>query len=199
MSVVAVVVATGCGGSSGSARAAPSRAPRLALDAPGAIRRPTPLPAVTLRNYDGRRVSLRRLAGRAVFVTFVYSHCPDTCPLIVSKMRAAQSLLGPRAPRMRVVAISVDPAQDTPGAVRRFLARRRMTGHMDYLLGTRSQLKPVWAKFGVRAKRLSNRPEDVEHAAPIYGVTGSGAIAALYPANFKPRWIAHDAPVLASH
>jgi hypothetical protein len=33
----------------------------------------------------------------------------------------------------------------------------------------------------------------------VYGITGSGKIATLYPSNFKPQWVAHDVPLLAAH
>ena len=39
---------------------------------------------------------------------------------------------------------------------------------------------------------------EVGHSAFVYGVTGKGAVLALYPSNFQPKWIAHDAPLLAA-
>jgi protein SCO1/2 len=193
--MAAVYALAGCGGSS----SAGAHTTAVRYDAPGRISPAKPAPPTSLMNYDGQRVTFASLRGRAVVVTFVYSHCPDTCPLIVRKLRTAQALLGSARSRLQIVAISTDPAQDTPGAVRRFLRRRGMLGRMDYLLGSPSMLHKAWAAWGVGAKRISAKPEDVEHSALIYGVTGSGRVTTLYPPSFKPQWIAHDVPLLASH
>src|SRR5487761_2182367 len=74
-------------------------------------------PAIALRNYLGRPVTLAQYRGRAVLVTFLDTHCPDVCPLIASNLRVALNMLGPRAREAQVIAISVDPRGDTPGAV----------------------------------------------------------------------------------
>lgn len=194
---IAAVTLAGCGGDSGTPRAG-STARRVPYDAPLTVSPPRPAPPTSLRNYDGRKVSLAGLRGKAVLITFVYTHCPDTCPLIVSKLRTVQALLGRARSRVQVVAVSTDPAQDTAGAVRHFLAARGMLGRMDYLLGSRSALERVWSSWGVAAKRVSPKPADVEHSAMIYGVAANGSVTTIYPANFKPRWMVHDVPLLAS-
>ncbi|MBV9337340.1 MAG: SCO family protein [Solirubrobacterales bacterium] len=61
------------------------------------IRPEKPEPPLALRDYTGGRVNLRAFRGKAVLVTFVYTHCPDVCPLIVSNLTAAQRQLGARA------------------------------------------------------------------------------------------------------
>lgn len=194
LALVIAAAASGCGGSS-SARTPTN----VKYDAPGRIRPPKPAPPLSLRNYDGRPVSLAQFRGHAVLVTFVFAHCPDTCPLIVSKLRTARALLGHSKSKLQIIAVSTDPAQDSPAIVRRFLARRGMLGKMDYLLGGRKALRGVWSAWGVAAKRVSPQPEDVEHSAMIYGISGSGRVTTLYPADMDPQWVAHDVPVLASH
>lgn len=189
-----LIVTVGCGSSKPRR---PSHAP-VRYDAPIKVSPPKPAPSVVLRNYDGRVVNLATLRGKAVLVTFVFTHCPDTCPLIISNLRAAQALLGSRKQRVQMVAISTDPAQDTPATVRRFLARRGMLGRMDYLLGNRRALQRVWSAWGVSAKRVSSTPAAVEHSAMVFGIGAHGNVRTLYPANFKPQWIAHDVPLLAS-
>jgi protein SCO1/2 len=121
--------------------------------------RPAGIPVFdfTLRDQDGHRISTRSLRGRPVIVTFIYAHCKDTCPITVQQIRGALDDLGQKVP---VIAVSVDPKGDTPSAARGFLLRQHMTGRMEYLLGTRAQLKPVWRHFFVR-EQLPNE----EHTA----------------------------------
>jgi protein SCO1/2 len=159
-----------------------------------------PAPPLSLRNALGREVNIDQYRGKAVLVTFVYTHCPDVCPLIVGNLRTAQSELGPRAEDLQIIAVSADPDGDTPVAIARFLKARLMTERMEYLIGSRSELEKVWSDWGVvsRASPKKNDPDFVEHSALIYGVSAGGRITTLYPAQFDPAQIVHDVPILAS-
>jgi protein SCO1 len=152
-------------------------------------------PALALRNYTGRRVDLRALRGKAVLVTFVYTHCPDVCPLIVSDLAAAQHQLGAAARGLQIVAVTVDPKNDTARSVRNFLAERDATGTMDYLIGSRKQLEPVWKAWGI-AVTVNNYEDTKAHSALVFGITSAGKIADVYPSNFTPAQIVHDVPLL---
>jgi protein SCO1/2 len=188
---VLLVVPSSCGGggTAGSTK----------LDA-GEIKPAKPAPEIALRNWNGRPLRLAQYRGKAVLLTFIYDHCPDTCPLIVSKLHTALTELGTQASDVRVVAVSVDPKGDTPTTVKRFLREHLMLGRMDYLIGTKKQLEPVWKAYGIAVEASPDTRENssrVGHTALIYGVTGSGKILALYDSLVKPREIAHDAPLLA--
>lgn len=197
LALAAAAVAAGCGSSSSTGSATAGKRPAARYDAPVSLgaRRAPPL---ALRNYDGRPVSLRALRGRAVLVTFIYVHCPDVCPLIVGNLHTALGRLGPEARKVAIVAVSTDPVGDTPKTVRKFLRAHQMTGRMYYLLGSARRLRRVWARWGIAAKRDPKNPEFVAHSALIYGITGSGRMPVAYPSNFKPDWVAHDVPLLAS-
>jgi len=160
---------------------------------------PQPAPALALRNYNGEAVNINRYRGKAVLVTFLYTNCPDVCPIIASNLRVAQNLMAPaESAKVRVIAVSVDPRGDTPKAVAAFLARHEMTGRMQYLIGNAHELARVWKAWGVGSERDAQQPQLVNHSGIIYGVSASGKITTLYPANFSPREIAHDAVLLAS-
>jgi len=155
-------------------------------------------PAIALRNYLGRPVTLAQYRGRAVLVTFLYTNCPDICPLIASNLRVALNQLGPRAAEAQVIAISVDPRGDTPGAVARFLREHQMTGRMQYLIGSAGELGRTWAAWGVGATRDAGQPQLVSHSALIYGVSAGGRLTTVYPSSFEPAEIVHDVPRLAA-
>jgi protein SCO1 len=157
-----------------------------------------PAPETTLPNYTGQPVSLGSLRGRPLLVTFLYTHCPDVCPLIASNLGVTLKELGPKAAdRVNIVAISVDPKGDTPAAVAKFLAERDMSGKMDYLIGDAGQLGPVWESWNVGSEADAANPEFIAHSALVYGVSSSGKLVTIYPANFKPSQIVHDLPKLA--
>ncbi len=155
-------------------------------------------PPIQLRNYLGQPVSLTRYRGKAVLVTFLYTNCPDVCPLITSNLRVALNLLGPKAADVQIIAVSVDPRGDTPAAVARFLAAHAMTGRMQYLIGSAEALGQTWSAWGVGATREADQPQLIAHSALVYGITASGKVKTVYSATFEPSQIAHDVPRLAA-
>jgi protein SCO1/2 len=158
-----------------------------------------PAPPLSLRNYLGEAVNINRYRGKAVLLTFLYVHCPDVCPIITSNLRVAQNLMGPAtASKVQVISVSVDPRGDTPRTVAAFLAHHEMTGRMKYLIGSAPQLAAVWSAWGVGSERDTQSPELVNHSGLVYGVSASGKVTTIYPANFVPKEIAHDALLLAS-
>jgi protein SCO1/2 len=184
----------GCGGSGSDATA---RAPSYDGAVASHITRAPPL---KLDDSLGRPVDIANYRGKAVLVTFIYDHCPDICPTIVGNLHTAQQELGGSANKLQIVAVSVDPKGDTPKTVKAFLAQHQMTGRMQYLIGSRAQLEKVWAAWHIvsRSSPSAGVPDAVEHSALIYGISGKGKLTTLYPANFKPRQIVHDVPLLAS-
>jgi protein SCO1/2 len=196
--VVAIVAAAGCGSSTPAKPAAAAVLTTASYDAPAQLSPPRQAPDFSLHDSTGKLVHFSQFRGKAVLLTFIYDHCPDVCPLIVANLHNALVKLGARARDVQVVAVSVDPRGDTPQTVKAFLAAHEMTGRMEYLIGSLKELTPVWRKYGIQAQGSPDSRE-VSHTALVYGITGSGKMLALYPANFKPAWIVHDAPLLATN
>jgi protein SCO1/2 len=155
-------------------------------------------PPLHLENYLGTPVNIASYRGKAVFVTFLYTHCPDVCPLIASHLHTALTMMPASERRqLAIIAVSVDPRGDTPKTVAQFLHTHEMTGLMQYLIGSSAVLHGVWSAWDVASHSQADDPELLAHSALIYGITGHGKIAVIYPANFGPREIVHDAPLLA--
>jgi protein SCO1/2 len=166
----------------------------------GSLASPAELePPLHLRNYKGKQVNIKQFLGKAVFVTFLYTKCPDVCPIIASNLGVALNLMGStKASGVQMVAVSVDPRGDTPKSVEVFLQRHGMSGRMQYLIGSARELARVWKAWGVGSEQDAQQPQLVNHSGLVYGVSASGKITTLYAANFAPREIVHDAPLLAS-
>jgi len=199
---IALLIA-GCGGSGNATSSHQSGAQSTTSSAKFAGTAAIPLkpaPPLALEDSLGRRINLEQYRGKAVLVTFIYTHCPDVCPLIVGNLHTAQAELGSEAKKLQIIAVSVDPKGDTPKTIKSFLQARRMTGRMEYLIGSRPQLEKVWGDWFIVSKTSPKKssPDLVAHSALIYGVSASGKITTLYPANFKPAQIVHDVPILVS-
>jgi protein SCO1 len=203
LSLLALVVIAGgvalltVGGS--SVQRARIQAKQAAFDAQGLFTPVATAPPLALRNYLGQPVNIDSYRGKAVLVTFLYTNCPDVCPLITSNLRVAQNLMGPSvSSKVQMIAVSVDPRGDTPKAVAAFLARHEMTSRMQYLIGSASQLARVWKAWGVGSERDAQQPQFINHSGLIYGITASGKRMTVYDASFQPAEIAHDVPLLAA-
>jgi protein SCO1/2 len=192
------VAAVAIGGQS-SEHAKRAQAQAHHFDAAEVLEPPKPAPALDLRNYTGQPVNIDSYRGKVVLVTFLYTTCPDVCPLIASDLRIALNEMGPKlASKVQVIAVSVDPRVDTPKSVAAFLARHGMTGRMKYLIGSARELARVWKAWGVGSEQDVDQPQFVSHTGVVYGVTASGKRLTLYQAEFVPSEIAHDVPLLAS-
>ncbi len=158
----------------------------------------SPAPPLQLHNYLGQPVNIDSYRGRAVLVTFLYTNCPDVCPLITASLHATLELLGARSSQVQIIAVSVDPRGDTRAAVGAFLARHKMTGRMLYLTGSARELARVWKAWGVGSERDSQQPQFINHSGLVYGISASGKRTTVYAANFIPAELAHDVPLLAA-
>jgi protein SCO1/2 len=152
----------------------------------GSTRPPgTRLPDFELANQDGEAVTAADLRGEPVVVTFIYSTCEDTCPGQVQSIRGALDDLDRD---VSVIGVSVDPANDTPARARTFVLEQSMTGRMDFLLGSREELEPLWEAFGIAPQR-----EGREHSAYTVLVDGEGRQRLGFPASMlTPSALAHD-------
>ena len=160
-----------------------------------------PAPALALDNYLGQPVNIDEYRGKAVLVTFLYTHCPDVCPLIASMLHTAlEEMSSSERREVQIIAVSVDPRGDTPATVGQFLAAHEMTGQMQYLIGSAGVLRPVWKDWGVAAaaQAAADDPDLVAHTALVYGITARGKITVIYPSNFSPGEIVHDVKILSA-
>jgi protein SCO1/2 len=147
-------------------------------------------PEFVLRDQDGARATMEDYRGRPVVVTFVYSTCDDTCPALVDQVRGALDDTGLDVP---LLAVSVDPANDTEARARRFLNERRMTGRARFLLGSEAELRPVWQGYGVQPQT-----DDLEHSANVVLVDAEGRQRVGFPhGDLTPEALAHDLQRLA--
>ncbi len=138
-----------------------------------------------LRDQDGRRVRLAQMRGRPVVVTFLYAACRDACPLTAAQIRGALDDLGHDVP---VIAVSVDPAGDTPRAARAFALRQKMSGRMRWVLGDRAALQRIWRSYGIRPQSAR-----FEHSSStvLLDARGRQRIGFLTE-HLTPESLAHD-------
>ncbi len=134
-------------------------------------------------------MTLSALRGQVVVLTFLYTNCPDVCPLTAEKLRAARDALGDQATGVAFVAVSVDPARDTPQATRRFVEQHRLLGTLRFLIGDAASLRAVWTKYFIGAQAQSDL---VSHNDAIYLIDRQGRERALVHSDIEPATLARD-------
>ncbi|MDP9282658.1 MAG: SCO family protein [Chloroflexota bacterium] len=139
----------------------------------------------------GRSISLSSLRRNTVALAFLYTRCPDVCPLTAGQFRAAQRSLGDDASKVEFVAVSVDPEGDTPAAVREFSDLHDLSERWHYLIGPRAQLEAVWALYGV-GSFTSSGARAVEHNDAIYLIDGRGRERAILHSSDPTNWLLDD-------
>jgi len=184
------LLASGCGGG-GSTNAAVTLPQVAGADAVPA----RPAPPIALTDQYGKKVDLAKLKGRSVLVAFLYTHCTDLCPIVAGKVHTAFAQLK-KAERPLFLAVSVDPAHDTPASAATFNKRHRTVREIDWLLGSPAELEAVWKAWGVKPEHNAKDPEEIEHNAEIFAIDPQGRIRALYPPSFKPEKLAEGTRAL---
>ncbi len=145
----------------------------------------------TLTNQDGQTVKDSDFAGKYRLVYFGYTYCPDVCPVDVAKLtlglRQLEKTDRAKANRIQPIFISVDPARDTPAALKPFVSRYhpRLIG----LTGSEADIAKVAQSYLVSFKRqppLDPKAPDeylVAHQQLAYLMDPKGEPVALIPVD----------------
>ena len=148
-------------------------------------------PAFVLPDQNGRATGIVSERGKVVLLTFLYTRCPDACPLIASRLSTALALLTPSArSRVRVLAVSVDPEHDTPTAVARFIHEHRLGPQFHYLVASRNRLRPVWQAYNVLATRRND--QTIDHSASTTLIDRRGLVRSYFAPTAASADLAHD-------
>jgi len=118
----------------------------------------TPAPSFVLVDQSGKAFHFNPATGKLLLVTFVYTTCPDVCPLFTAKLASIQRTLEEeKRDDYLLLTITTDPARDTPAKMKAYA----QAFHADFqrwhfLSGNREALAQVWKDFGVTVKDLGN-------------------------------------------
>jgi protein SCO1 len=171
-------------------------APAAGGDKPLPVIRPAP--PFTLTSQDGKPVALADLRGKVVAVTFIYTECPDICPMLTQKMVQVQDELGADfGNKVAFVSISLDPEHDTPEVLKDYAQfwGAKPEG-WSFLTGSLDAVRDVTRRYGV----FFTKKEDgsVEHSQLTTLVDADGQMRVQYlGARFDPEEFRRDLMSLA--
>ena len=155
----------------------------------GAVSPAIPPADFALRDQDGERVALSDYRGRVVGADLPLHDVRGHLPAHRQQIRGALDDLGHDVPAL---AVSVDPASDTPARARRFLAEQRMTGACASCSATAPTLARVGTPTG-----SGRRARSFEHSAHVVVIDAAGRQRIGFPVDqLTPEGLAHDIRLL---
>jgi protein SCO1/2 len=152
-----------------------------------------PAPQFTLTSQDDKPVALADLRGKVVAVAFIYTGCPDVCPLLTQKMVDVQDALAALfGAKIAFVSISLDPEHDTPEVLKDYAQfwGAKPDG-WSFLTGSLDAVRDVTRRYGV----FFAKKEDgsVEHSQLTTLVDADGQMRVQYlGARFDPEEFRRD-------
>ena len=157
-----------------------------------------PAPGFSLTSQDGKPVSLADLRGKVVAVSFIYTQCPDICPMLTQKMVEVQEALGTDfGKKVAFVSITLDPEHDTPEVLKDYAQfwGAKPEG-WSFLTGSPEAVRDVTRRYGV----FFAKKEDgsVDHTQLTSLVDAAGQMRVQYlGARFDPEEFRRDLMSLA--
>jgi protein SCO1/2 len=158
-----------------------------------------PAPSFALESAHERRVALTDLRGKVLAVTFVFTTCSSSCPILTAKLAEIGRALGNDfGARYAFVAISVDPLNDTPERLRRYAAAfdADVPG-WHFLTGPPGDIAEVVRRYGAYARKSERG--DVEHLFLTSLIDRAGMLRVQYlGTRFDSREMLRDLQALAA-
>jgi len=117
-----------------------------------------PAPEFALISQDGAPVKLADYRGKVVAVTFIFTLCADTCPVLTPMMSFVQDQLGANfGEKIHFVSITVDPERDTPEVLKEYAQAfgANLSG-WSFLTGTPDAIREVTRRYGIFAAKTTN-------------------------------------------
>ena len=146
-----------------------------------------------LPDHNGQMRSLADYRGRAVVVTFGYTHCPDVCPTTLADLAAAMKRLEGDAREVQVLFVTVDPRRDTPELLRQYVPA--FNPSFLGLRGDAAQTARVAKEFGIYfAEKPGASPDSytVDHSAQTFVFDRRGKARLVWAPGTSPTAMASD-------
>ena len=167
---------------------------------------PVETPDFQLINQYNNSVNLTTFTGNVIVVSFIFTHCTDTCLPTTNLLKNLSILLNSNfESNVTFLSISTDPYRDTPEMLAFFTSQNNVS--WPHLSGSRDSLKPVWDDFGVWVvpENSDSRHNDT-HPNEDYNVLHNSVVFILDKdlrkrslftgVDWSPTYLLHDIEIL---
>ena len=108
------------------------------------------------------------IKDKIVVINFIYTHCPDTCPLETAQLVRVQNIMGDRLGKdVFFYSISVDPENDTPPVLQEY--RERFKANWTFLTGKDADIVQLRKKLGLYIEEIQSDDSNNHNVNMIIG------------------------------
>ena len=158
-----------------------------------------PAPEFALTSQDGAPVALRDFRGKVVAVTFIFTLCTDTCPVLTPMMSFVQDRLGRDfGDKIAFVSVTLDPERDTPEVLKEYAqAFGANLAGWSFVTGPPEVICDLTRRYGVFAAKTENG--NVDHTFLTSIIDRRGILRVQYlGVRFDPEEFRRDLLSLAN-
>lgn len=135
----------------------------------------------------------RDFQSKILVVGFIYTNCPDICPIITANMNNVNNELG-NSPGVHFVEITFDPERDTPSTLKQYAQNFRLDEEKFTLLtGEPSVVDSLLVRLDVDAEVSYTKTTDegkelyfMNHTNRILIMDRQGRVRMEYPGSVVP-------------
>ena len=121
-------------------------------------------PNTELVTHEGKTVKFfdDLIKDKVVAINFIYTSCPDVCPLETAQLTRVQEILGDRIGKdVHFYSITIDPENDTPEVLAEY--RERFGAKWTFLTGDKQEIIGLRRKLGLYVEGIDNGPNKNNH------------------------------------
>jgi len=122
------------------------------------------LPNLPVVTQDGKTLKFYDdvIKGKIVLISFIYTNCPDICPLTTARLTQVEDQLGGIVGRdIFFVSMTVDPERDTPERLKEFATAFDVGPGWLFLTGKPEDIRAINYKLGDRSRSLSDHRQEI--------------------------------------
>jgi len=153
-----------------------------------------PVPDFILTNQDGKKFSINDYRGKALAITFIYARCPlpDYCIRMSKNFSDLAIALNKDAElkdKIRLLSISFDPENDTPGKLRSYgIGYMGNPNPPDFTVwqlavGSDAEVRKIGDFFGLDYRIDENNKTQINHNLRTAVISPEGKVTKMFAGN----------------
>ena len=146
-----------------------------------------PVPEFALTNHQGQPFGTQQLRGKVWIGNFIFTRCPDICPMFTQRMREVHDEVAPTDAPLVFVSFSVDPDFDTPQVLNNYAKEQgALSDRWHFLTGSTDAVKAVVVqglKMAMDKQPLPDAPQNVLHGSHFVLVDSDLQLRGYYSAK----------------
>ena len=134
-------------------------------------------PNVPLITHEGEEVRFfdDLVEGKVVAINFIYTSCPDACPMETARLLEVQELLGDRMGQdVFFYSISIDPEHDTPEVLGKFAEDWQVGPGWTFLTGKEEDITRLRQKLGLYIEEIQGEFSRDHNLSLVIGNQSTG-------------------------